>query len=90
MQVHVTRDDHIAAHSGIGRVCGRARTRSTKALSHRTLRLSSRAGLFSGPMESWLYRSRTYAHLGLMQHLVHPMYPPRRITIVDRVGLNGR
>lgn len=48
--------------------------------------------LFTGRADADILRQAVYHHVGLMQRGVtpRPLYPPRRITVIDRKGMNGR
>lgn len=68
-------------------------------LNSRHLLCSTRGGaipggkpkLFTGRSDAWLYRQYTYNKLGLpkLGYKSHPLYPPRKITILDRQS-NGQ
>ena len=47
---------------------------------------------FTGRSDAWMWRQYAYAATGLLQkgYASHPKYPPRKVTIIDRKGLNGR
>jgi hypothetical protein len=47
---------------------------------------------FTGRADAWLWRQYAYKSLGLLEKGLrsHPRYPPRKVTIIDRKGLNGR
>ena len=53
---------------------------------------SIKSRLFSGPADAWLFRARGYAFASpqAAQLPVHGRNPPRTITVIDRVGQNGR
>ena len=48
--------------------------------------------LFTGRADAWLFRQYAYQMAGLHVKGIspHPKYPPRKITIIDRKGMNGR
>lgn len=48
--------------------------------------------IFTGRADAWLWRHYAYKALGLGAKGLrsHPRYPPRKVTIIDRKGLNGR
>jgi hypothetical protein len=48
--------------------------------------------LFSGRADAALLRERAYHRAGLTQlgTSTKPLYPPRKITVIDRKGMNGR
>jgi hypothetical protein len=48
--------------------------------------------MFTGRADAWLFRQYAYVTTGLAAAGVpsHPHFPPRRVTILDRKGLNGR
>ena len=47
---------------------------------------------FTGRADAWMWRHYAYKALGLGAKGIrsHPRYPPRKVTIIDRKGLNGR
>jgi hypothetical protein len=47
---------------------------------------------FTGRSDAWLYRQYAYMMAGLPEKGIksHPLYPPRKITVIDRKGMNGR
>lgn len=47
---------------------------------------------FTGRGDAWMWRQYAYQATGLSAKGVrlHPRFPPRQITLVDRVGTNGR
>ena len=47
---------------------------------------------FTGRADAWLFRQYAYQEAGLLTKGIrpHPLYPPRKITIIDRKGLVGR
>ena len=48
--------------------------------------------IFSGRSDAAMWRDYAYARAGLTQRGIQtrPQYPPRKITIIDRKGFNGR
>ena len=53
---------------------------------------SQKPKLFTSLSDGWMFRQYAYQNTGLTAAgiLTHGMYPPRRITILDRKGLHGR
>lgn len=47
---------------------------------------------FTGRADAWLFRQYAYMEADLVKKGIkpHPLYPPRKITIIDRKGLVGR
>ena len=48
--------------------------------------------LFTARADGWMFRQYAYQYTGLAAAGVrsHPRYPPRKITVIDRKGMNGR
>ena len=53
---------------------------------------SQKPRMFTTGADAWMFRQYAYNVAGLSARsvLTHSMYPPRRITILDRKGLHGR